>query len=219
MQSSNPRPALEYPAIDAANNSVIAPCPRVTPLTLRQSLRAATAEVHARLHRHAGFASIQNGTIDLVAYRQLLIRLYGFHVSFEAVMGISSERSAWLQDDLAAVSIGGQPTPAKIPRCTALAGFDTPAGRLGALYVVEGSTLGGRHLARQLDHLLGSTGSAGRRFFLGRGIDTTTAWNAFLARMTSSTRTPAARRQTVAAAVRTFSIFQDWMDGCRDFTQ
>jgi heme oxygenase len=217
MHSSNQRPALEYPAIDSANNSAIAQCSRRTPLTLRQSLRAATAEVHALLHRHTGFASIQNGTIDLVDYRLLLVRLYGFHAPFEAVMGISSERSAWLQDDLAAVSIGGHTAPANIPRCTALTAFATPAGRLGALYVVEGSTLGGRHLARTLDPLIGSTGTAGRRFFLGRGADTTTAWNAFLARMTSSTRTPAARSEAVAAAVTTFSIFQDWMGGWRDF--
>jgi hypothetical protein len=73
-------------------------------------------------------------------------------------------------------------------------GFDTPARRLGALYVVEGSTLGGRHLARNLDPLLGSTESAGRRFFLGRGADTNAAWIGFLARMTLFAGTPADSR-------------------------
>jgi len=188
-----------------------------TPLSLRQSLRAATSEIHARLHLHAGFAAIQDGTIDLAAYRSLLVRLYGFHVSFEAAAGIPNDRSGWLEDDLAVVSMGGH-TLATVPRCAALPEFDKPARRLGAIYVIEGSTLGGRHLARNLDSLFGPIGSAGRRFFLGRGADTNTAWKAFLARMTFSARAPADRRETVEAAVGTFGIFQEWMDGWRDVT-
>jgi heme oxygenase len=187
-----------------------------TPRSLRQMLRAATSESHARLHHHAGFAAIQNGTINLVEYRALLARLYGFHAAFEAAMGMTSERSNWLEDDLAAVTEGG-PVPATIPRCTALAPFDSPARRLGALYVVEGSTLGGRHLARNLESLLGSAGSAGRRFFLGRGGDTDAAWNGFLARLTFSGSTPAMRGEIVASAVATFGIFEEWLRGWRNF--
>jgi heme oxygenase len=198
MQSSNPRPAID---------------------DLRQSLRAATCEIHANLHLHAGFASIQDGTIGLAAYRSLLVRLYGFHASFEAAFGVASDRSDWLREDLTALSAGGHTTLDDIPRCTALTACHTPSGRLGALYVVEGSTLGGRHLARSLEPLLGSAGNAGRRFFLGRGAETTPAWNAFLARMTSSARTMAEHRETVAAAVRTFSIYQEWLNGWRQVAQ
>ncbi len=78
--------------------------------------------------------------------------------------------------------------------------------------------LGGRHLARGLDPLLGGAGSAGRRFFLGRGAETHGAWNAFLERLTSSASTPADRAETVAAAVSTFSIFEEWLRGWRNFT-
>jgi heme oxygenase len=188
------------------------------PPSLRQTLRAATSGPHARLHLHPGFAAIQNGTIDLPDYRALLVRLYGFHVSFEAAVGIASDRSAWLQDDLAAMTLDGRQLPT-IPRCTALTSFDTPARRLGALYVVEGSTLGGRHLARSLDPLLGLSGPAGRRFFLGRGADTNAAWNEFLARLTLFAGTPAVHGEIVAAAVRTFSTFEEWLSGWRSFTQ
>jgi heme oxygenase len=148
----------------------------------------------------------------------LLVRLYGFHVSFEAAVGIASLRSAWLQDDLAALSVDGH-TPATMPRCTALAPFDTPSRRLGALYVVEGSTLGGRHLARRLDPLLGRDGSAGRRFFLGRGADTDAAWSAFLAQLAFSASDPAVAGEIVAAAVATFSIFEEWLRGWRSFKE
>jgi len=185
--------------------------------SLRETLRAATAEIHARLHLHTGFAAIQNGSIDLTGYRALLLRLYGFHVPFEAAVGIGSERSGWLLEDLAAVGINGA-TMAGIPRCTALTALDTPGRRLGALYVVEGSTLGGRHLAGHLDSLLGSEGSAGRRFFIGRGAQTSGAWNAFLAHLSSSAGATATRTEIVAAAVRTFSIFQEWLNGWRNFS-
>ena len=198
MQSSNPPPAIG---------------------DLRQSLRAATSEIHANLHLHAGFAAIQDGTIGLVAYRSLLVRLYGFHVAFEAAVGVSSDRSDWLQEDLTALSVSRNTPLEKIPRCAALPAFDTPASRLGALYVVEGSTLGGRQLARGLDQLLGQAGNVGRRFFHGRGADTTPAWNAFLARMTSSERTAADHTETVEAAVKTFSIYEEWLSGWRHVTQ
>jgi heme oxygenase len=105
---------------------------------------------------------------------------------------------------------------AKIPRCAGPTTVDTPARRLGALYVVEGSTLGGRQLARHLDPLLGTTGSAGRRFFLGRGAETNTVWNAFLAQMALLANTPADRQDAVEAAVQTFGIFQEWLGGWRD---
>jgi heme oxygenase len=185
--------------------------------TLRESLRAATGEIHALLHQHTGFAAIQNGSIDLAAYRALILRLYGFYAPFEAAVGIGSERSTWLLQDLAAVGINGA-TMATIPRCTALTAFDTPGRRLGALYVVEGSTLGGRHLARHLDSLFGSEGSAGRRFFIGRGAHTSAAWNAFLAQLSSSAGATAARMEIVAAAVRTFSIFHEWLNGWRNLS-
>jgi len=191
------------------------------PPSLHQTLRAATSETHERLHLHEGFAAIRSGTIDLVDYRALLFRLYGFHVSFEAALGLASDRSAWLQDDLAALTMGGN-TPEMIPRCTSLEAFATPTRQLGALYVVEGSTLGGRQLARDLAPLLapllGSAGGAGRRFFLGRGAQTNAAWKTFLARLTLSGSTPAVRSEIVAAAVRTFSIFEEWLRGWRSFT-
>ena len=179
-----------------------------TPMPLRQCLREATAAAHERLHHHPGFAAIQDGTIDLAHYRSLLVRLYGFYVPFEAAAGIAGDRSNWLRADLAAV--GGYAL-ATIPRCTSLARLDTQARQLGALYVVEGSTLGGRHLARNLDRLFGSPVMEGRRFLLGRGSSTAAAWNVFLSRLAAAGSTRAARDEIVEAAVTTFSIFEEWL--------
>jgi heme oxygenase len=184
-------------------------------LSVRQALRGATSKTHARLHLHAGFAAIQNGTISRIDYRALLVRLYGFHVEFEAAVGAASHRSDWLREDLATLSPGGCMT-ATIPRCMMLPAFDTPMRRLGALYVVEGSTLGGRHLARHLDPLFGCAGREGRRFLHGRGTDTDAAWHAFLSQLTSSVTTPADHSDIIAAALQTFDIFEEWLRGWRN---
>jgi heme oxygenase len=205
---------LDPPTIQTSDDAAIARGSSHTRLPLRQALRLATAAPHARLHLHAGFAAVQAGTIERVEYRSLLARLYGFHVAFEAATDIATERSAWLQEDLATLSTAGH-APTAIPRCTALPSFETPARRLGALYVVEGSTLGGRQLARRLDPLLGATGSAGRRFFLGRGAATTDAWNAFLERVSAMADRPSVQRDIVAAAVQTFDVFEQWLRGWR----
>jgi heme oxygenase len=217
MQSSDSGPTVEMPADAFGNDPGIESCTLRTPRPIRQALRAATSEPHARLHRHAGFAAIQNGTINLPEYRALLVRLYGFHAPFEAALGIAPERSAWLEEDLAVMNVGS-PMLKTIPRCTALAAFDKPGSRLGALYVVEGSTLGGRHLAKNLGMLFGAAGSAGRRFFLGRGANTDAAWEAFLARLTLSASTPAVRSDIVAAAAATFGIFEEWLRDWRALT-
>jgi len=189
-----------------------------TPMPLRQTLREATSAAHERLHLHAGFAAIQNGTIDLIDYRALLVRLYGFYLPFEAAAGIAVDRSTWLREDLDDVTAGGY-APATIPRCAAMPRFATPARQLGALYVVDGSTLGGRRLARHLEPLLGYLGMRGRRFFLGRGAETSEAWNALLARLASAEGTPAVREEIVEAAVTTFDIFEQWLDGWRTLAQ
>ena len=182
--------------------------------TLRQSLREATSASHARLHLHSGFSAIDNGTIDLETYRTLLVRLYGFHVSFEAAVGISRDRSTWLQEDLTALTLGAGAILA-IPRCQSLPPLDTPARRLGALYVVEGAMLGGRKLAQRLAPLLDSMDSRGRHFFMGRGARTYDAWNAYLEQLTQVSGRPRVRKELVASAVDTFNSFEEWMDGWR----
>lgn len=137
----------------------------------RWVLREATHDVHQRLHRHDGFATIQNTTIDIASYRRLLIRLYGFYVPFETVADIGRDRNAWLEHDLRALGLGRQELGA-IAICNDIPSLMSADARLGALYVVEGSALGGRDLGRNLDRLLGWETINGRRFCLGRGSGT-----------------------------------------------
>lgn len=87
------------------------------------------------------------GTIEREAYRSLLCRLYGFHQPFELAARIDQERTRWLEDDLAALGVDAAML-ATLPRCAGFSAPISPEYLLGAPYVVEGSALGGRGLAR-----------------------------------------------------------------------
>uniref|UniRef100_UPI00333EB880 biliverdin-producing heme oxygenase n=1 Tax=Sandarakinorhabdus sp. TaxID=1916663 RepID=UPI00333EB880 len=165
------------------------------------------ADVHARLHLHAGLAAVAAERIDIGDYRQLLLRLYGFYLPFENAAGLAPVRSGWLASDLAALD-----TPlVTAALCAALPKLDSPQAVLGAMYVVEGSALGGRGLARHLKDLLGDQKGAGRRFFASDGADTGRTWRAFmdqLDRVAIDDRTV-----VIDAAIATFCCFETWMDG------
>jgi len=182
---------------------------------IRDLLREATGETHERLHRHGGLAAVAAGTIGREAYRSLLCRLYGFHQPFEIAAQIDQERTRWLEADLAALGIDAAMLAA-LPRC---AGFSAPASPeylLGARYVIEGSALGGRGLARQLDGLLGCGITAGRRFFSGNGHETGTAWRSYLAHLAAAPTATASRAAIITGATATFAIFEQWLEGWND---
>jgi heme oxygenase len=190
---------------------------------IRARLRESTAAVHERLHRHKGFAAAAAGTISLEDYRLLLSRLWGFHRAFERVFGqINHEedagiefeeraRSSMLESDLVALgadrgSIRG------LPQCETLRPPRNAHEFMGALYVIEGSTLGGVQLARALKSVVASGSGEGRSFFLGYGDRHSAMWRSFLARLEECVRSEADGTAVVAGATRTFDDFETWMD-------
>ena len=179
--------------------------------SLHLALRAATQEAHERLHQHAGFAAIQDSTIGLADYRDLIARLYGFYLPFEVALEIVPERTNSLAADL---DVMGPKAPReRVSICGALPRLDSAYRRLGALYVAEGSALGGRALARKLDRLLGEYDVAGRRFFVGRGAGTNAAWKRYLLRLAAAPTDPSVHAEIIEGAVETFAAFEDWLNG------
>jgi heme oxygenase (biliverdin-IX-beta and delta-forming) len=175
-------------------------------------LRAATCDVHERLHGHRGLAAVQAGTIRREDYVPLLRRLYGFHRPFEAVAGIAARRTGWLEADLAVFGIDREMCSA-FPSCQAFPEQISPGYLLGAQYVVEGSALGGQSLARRLDGLLGAGVTAGRLFFTGHGGATGSVWRNYLAQLSASPDEPSSRANVIHGATETFTIFEQWLDG------
>jgi heme oxygenase len=104
-------------------------------------------------------------------------------------------------------------TVARIRLCADIPRYDGLERRLGALYVVEGSALGGRVLCRGLDRLLGVEAIEGRRFFAGRGAGTGDAWRGFLDRLATVGPEPIGRAALVSGAIETFEAFETWLGG------
>lgn len=179
--------------------------------TLQDSLRSATAVVHERLHGHPGLAAVQAGTINLRAYAALLSRLYGFHHSFELMAGLAPQRTNWLESDLAVLGFDTVKRAA-FPRCAAFPETALKEYILGALYVVVGSALGGRGLARQLDELLGVGVVAGRHFFSGYGAETGRVWRDYLVRLEAVPDVEMKWAAVVEGATETFAIFEQWLE-------
>ena len=189
---------------------------------LRARLREATADIHERLHGHPGLGAAASGVMARDDYRQLLIRLWGFHKAFEialeAAVGslrldielAARARAPMLEEDLRALGLSAGEIAA-LPRCDQVFRPRDGAEFFGALYVVEGSTLGGLHIARALSGLFGGAEGEGRRFFLGYGARHGAMWRGFLEQLDAFAGDEADELAAVAGAVRTFADFETWM--------
>ena len=184
---------------------------------VRTRLRLVTASAHQRIHAHSGFAAAAAATISLSDYRLLLVRLFGFHRAFETVhmdspfaFGEHRARSHLIAADLKSLGFDASAI-SRLPLCDTLQAPANEAEQLGDLYVMEGSTLGGVHIARALQTIVPGAGGRGRRFFLGYGARHGAMWRAFLERLEGLAASAVGDAER--AAVKTFDEFERWMSG------
>jgi len=180
-----------------------------------ENLKAATWPIHLRLEKRL---EIKRLFSDLAAYRDLIARLEAFHRAAElewaavleqALPDFPARRKApLLAHDLAAV--GGAPLAgAAVPTVTA------PASALGAFYVLEGQTQGGRHLLPLVESRLGLSAACGASFFASYGTDVDAMWRVFAAALETHCETAEANRSAIAAAKTTFLAMEDWLCASR----
>ena len=194
--------------------------------TMRWRLRAATATAHERMHAHAGFGAAAAGTIEAPDYRRLLARLYGFHRPFEDIARSAADvfridldvsaraRSALLLADLQ--TIGFDPSAAgTLPLWRPSVRLKSKGSLLGALYVLEGSTLGGVQIARALKDRVGSDLGNALLFFVGRGERQGAMWRELVEELESFREDDEEAMRAEDAAVMTFKAFENWMAGWR----
>lgn len=184
-------------------------------MTLLDRLKAETRQAHDRIEQAV---AIEARTSSLAAYRQLLARFYGFHAAWEAEARaiIADERllqgrsrTPLLVEDL--VHLGLAPDEiGSLPLCPPLLGRPRLPEALGAMYVVEGSTLGGRILAKRVERTLGLGPAGGCAFFRSHGAEVGRMWRDFGARLLAVS-SPSIDDRVIAAADRTFAQLQSWL--------
>ncbi|KAB1074789.1 biliverdin-producing heme oxygenase [Methylobacterium planeticum] len=185
-------------------------------MSLHQHLRAATAAAHQDLERSLDWEA---RVATLAGYRDLLARFRGFHGVYEPAIGAAladeaffapRRRLARLDADLsdlgldARLDLPGPPAPR----------LDGPDAAIGALYVLEGSTLGGQMIGRRIAALHGFDAATGCRYYLAHGNRTGAMWSAFRTHLDSLAAGPDAEAAAVAAANATFEALRLWL--CRD---
>jgi heme oxygenase len=82
----------------------------------------------------------------------------------------------------------------------------------GALYVIEGSTLGGKIISKMIQQHLNLANAAGLSFFNGYGDDTQQMWDTFKQQLNAVVKSPADEETVLAAANETFGKFKQWLE-------
>lgn len=178
---------------------------------LRERTREQHEQVEARL-------PLLRDDVSADAYRDLLVRFHGFYAPLEARLCAVAELAAagadpagrrkapLLARDLAALGVdAGAP-------CTDLPDVSTPARAWGAMYVLEGATLGGQLIRRHLAGVLDLSPENGGAFFAAYGDRVGPMWKAFGAALTAwADAHPAAEDEVVAGAADTFARLDAWL--------
>jgi heme oxygenase len=175
-------------------------------------LRAVTRPAHDRLE---GALGLLDEHLDLAAYRRVIECLYGFWHGWQPRVAAllqdealvrPRQRLHLLEADLAALGLSASQRAA-LPLCP-LPDLEDARQALGSLYVMEGSTLGGRIIRRNVERRLGFDDRAGCAYFTGYGAETGLMWRSFLTRLDAAPTDHAERIGTGASA--TFECLADW---------
>ncbi|WP_165871583.1 biliverdin-producing heme oxygenase [Flaviaesturariibacter flavus] len=174
-------------------------------------VKNATEKNHLDLE--AAIAPVWERLQEPGVYARLLQSFHGFFAPVEksidrnfpvtALPDIPQRRKAsWILSDLAALGVPETP-----PASTFLPDINNADAAWGALYVLEGSTLGGRHICGIIRKALPD---APLRFFEGYGAETGPRWVAFRAALEAwgEKNDPAS---VTEAANLTFQNFRLWI--------
>lgn len=183
-------------------------------MLLTEQLKENTADVHQSTEKKMIVALKKIETKE--DYIHMLNWLYGFYAPIETLVrqqltednfpGITKRsRAEYILWD---IRESGVETP-QPETCEQLPVIDSFHSALGALYVLEGSTLGGRIIAGMISRSLGSVNSLS--YFNGYGAETGNMWNAFKDFL-NQPFTIEQKEEIIAAAEDTFLTFKTWID-------
>ena len=183
--------------------------------TLFESLRQETADLHKEIE---SYVPLLNPKLSLGEYRTHLRKLLGFYIPLEEQLARFSLpeilempkrfKKKWLIADL--IALGESPESfARIPLYADINQITSISALVGALYVTEGSTLGGQVIHRALKENLQMPDSQ-MRFYMAYGSDTGRMWNLF---KTHAPKLVPDREKIVAgeSARETFKTLIHWL--------
>lgn len=231
-QSHGPRPdrsiasaALNHLASKAARTHLptsggstdpLQPQPDPHLASARALLREHTHDAHQRLHRLTVFRALLAGTLEREGYGRLLTRLHDYYRGVDASLlsacrrlALRGEdyayqpRAAMFAADLVTLGFACTPAGADLPPT-----IETPAALAGALYVIEGSLLGGATLDDAARRLLPASHAAdtqGRSYWAWCRQVASERWQSTTSFIERLAHTPNMAHAAIAAAHATFT--------------
>jgi heme oxygenase (biliverdin-IX-beta and delta-forming) len=182
---------------------------------LKQSTSAAHNALESKLR------VLLSGEITLDRYVAMQKKFYGFYSPIEArlfsirgwddpELKLSGRlKLSLLAGDLEFLSV--KPAEiARLPLCDALPRLETVPEALGCLYVLEGSTLGGRIITALLKKVLPLDESRGCSFFNSYGNEVGRMWSSFLAILERHCEQHDDCDVIVRSACQTFASLDGW---------
>jgi heme oxygenase len=169
-------------------------------------LKTRTSAWHARVERAFDLKRVVRDldhyiwTIRCLRQAHELIRWEAERLDRQTGSGRLAMRLAWMDIDLAALGAASPPPPEME---WSLASSDH---LLGALYVLNGSALGGQIILGRVCIGLGLSPRSGARYFRGDGRRTRTIWQAFLDELADIDPLSARGDRVEQGALQTFSL-------------
>lgn len=186
-------------------------------LDIFQQLKTSTCAIHSALEDDL---DLLRPELRLGEYKRLLERFYGFYVVWEPQIQIGLAQMPGLEldrrkkvplltDDLTYLG-GNLARLSGLPRCTSFPHLRSRERLLGSLYVIEGSTLGGRILAHHFETTLRLRAGAGASFFASYQDQLGSMWNRFRSVLIDNTD-PENQQDILDGARQTFECMHDWL--------
>ena len=184
-----------------------------------EHLKARTRSHHERAE--AALPLMDDG-LTLDRYRDTLAAFLGVYRPMEErlgalhawdVLGFEFERrrkARLIQRDLLALGLSAAEI-ALVPLCPELPRVDTPPRALGALYVMEGATLGGQVIRRRVGQILGLDAANGVAFFSSYGDAVGPMWKEFQALVRRSIASTDQMDDMIESAAATFDTLTSWI--------
>jgi heme oxygenase len=184
-------------------------------MSILQRLKQETLPLHQQVEQRV---DVLQRLQSVAAYRQLLEAFYGFYAPLEQAL----EQFEWqalgldwaqrrkvpkLELDLQRLEVD----VATLTHCEQLPVLPDLASALGCLYVLEGATLGGQIIQKELASRLQITSDNGAAFFNSYGEQVGPMWQKFREVIVNFATTTEREDRMVRAAQDTFQKFDDWL--------
>lgn len=102
--------------------------------------------------------------------------------------------------------------PVSVAGSDALPAITNTLQAYAAMYVIEGSTLGGKIISKMMAQQLGISDGKGLSFFNSYGDNTATMWNVFKDKLNVAAKTAEEEAEVINTANQTFARFKEWAD-------